>query len=45
MPGFKDMPAVQAECVVELDPVLFLQAQGPRIADAVEGLLDIMNNL
>ncbi len=44
MPGFKEMPAVKAGRVVELDPVLFLQAQGPRIADAVEGLIDIMNN-
>lgn len=44
MPGFKDMSAAKAGAVVELDPVLFLQAQGPRIADAVEGLIDIMNN-
>jgi len=44
MPGFKEMPAVKAGRVVELDPVLFLQAQGPRIADAVESLIDIMNN-
>jgi iron complex transport system substrate-binding protein len=43
-PGFKDMPAVKAGHVVELDPVLFLQAQGPRIADAVEELIDIVNN-
>lgn len=45
MPGFKEMPAVKAGHVVELDPVLFLEAQGPRIADAVEELLSIMNNL
>jgi len=44
MPGFKEMPAVKAGRVVELDPVLFLQAQGPRIADAVEGMIDIINN-
>ncbi len=44
MPGFKDMAAVKAGHIVELDPVLFLQAQGPRIADAVEGLIDIINN-
>jgi iron complex transport system substrate-binding protein len=44
MPGFKEMPAVKAGRLVELDPVLFLQAQGPRIADAVEGLIDIINN-
>jgi len=45
LPGFKDMPAVKAGRVVELDPVLFLQAQGPRIAEAVEELLNIMNNV
>lgn len=39
MPGFKDMPAVKEGHIVELDPVLFLQAPGPRVADAVEGLL------
>lgn len=44
MPGFKDMPAVKTGRVVELDPILFLQAQGPRIADAVEELIDIVNN-
>jgi iron complex transport system substrate-binding protein len=45
MPGFSEMPAVKAEHVVELDPVLFLQAQGPRIADAVEAMLNIVNNV
>lgn len=44
MAGFKDMPAIEEGRVSELDPVLFLQAQGPRIADAVEELLDIMND-
>jgi ABC-type Fe3+-hydroxamate transport system substrate-binding protein len=44
MPGFKEMPAVKAGQVVELDPVLFLQAQGPRIADAVEGMLNIVKS-
>jgi ABC-type Fe3+-hydroxamate transport system substrate-binding protein len=44
MPGFKEMPAVKEGHVVELDPVLFLQAQGPRIADAVEGMVDIVNS-
>jgi iron complex transport system substrate-binding protein len=44
MGGFKDIPAVKEGRVAELDPVLFLQAQGPRIADAVEELLDIMNS-
>jgi len=45
MPGFNLMPAVEEGRIVELDPVLFLEAQGPRIADAVEELLSIMNNL
>jgi iron complex transport system substrate-binding protein len=44
MPGFKEMPAVKAGHVVELDPVLFLQAQGPRIADAVEAMLNIVKS-
>ncbi len=44
MPGFKDMPAVAAGRMVELDASLFLQAQGPRIADAVENMLDTVNN-
>jgi iron complex transport system substrate-binding protein len=44
VPGFKTMPAIKEGRVVELDPVLFLQAQGPRIADAVEALLVIMNS-
>jgi iron complex transport system substrate-binding protein len=43
VPGFKTMPAIKEGRVVELDPVLFLQAQGPRIADAVEALLAIIN--
>jgi ABC-type Fe3+-hydroxamate transport system substrate-binding protein len=45
MPGFNLMSAVNGGHVVELDPVLFLQAPGPRIADAVEELLSIVNNL
>lgn len=44
IPGFKTMPAIAEGRVVELDPVLFLQASGPRIADAVEALLAIMNS-
>jgi len=44
MPGFKDMAAVKAGHIVELDPVLFLQAQGPRIADAVEAMLNIVKS-
>ena len=45
IPGFSEMPAVKAGHVVELDPVLFLQAQGPRIADAVEAMLNIVNTV
>lgn len=44
VPGFKTMPAIKEGRVVELDPVLFLQASGPRIADAVEALLAIVNS-
>ena len=43
IPGFNQMAAVQAGQVVELDPMLFLQAQGPRIADAVEEMLRLIN--
>ncbi len=42
VPGFNQMAAVKAGKVVELDPVLFLQAQGPRIADAVEEMLHLI---
>ncbi len=42
IPGFNQMAAVQAGQVVELDPALFLQAQGPRIADAVEEMLRLI---
>jgi iron complex transport system substrate-binding protein len=38
MPGFSGMMMVQNGKVQELDPVLYLQAPGPRIADAVEQL-------
>lgn len=42
-PGFNQMAAVKAGNVMELDPMLFLQAQGPRIADAVEVMLRLIN--
>jgi iron complex transport system substrate-binding protein len=42
IPGFNQMAAVKAGKVVELDPALFLQAQGPRIADAVEEMLRLI---
>jgi len=44
-PGFNQIPAVKAGHVVELDPMLFLQAQGPRIADAVEEMLRLVNEV
>ena len=43
IPGFNQMTAVKGGHVVELDPFLFLQAQGPRIADATEELLRLIN--
>ena len=43
-PVFNDMSAVKDGYIEELDPVLFLQAQGPRIADALEELLTIMDS-
>jgi iron complex transport system substrate-binding protein len=43
IPGFNQIDAVKAGLVVELDPFLFLQAQGPRIADAAEEMLRLIN--
>jgi iron complex transport system substrate-binding protein len=43
IPGFKSMSVVVAGKVRELDPALFLQAPGPRIADAVEQLAAYLN--
>lgn len=45
LPGFKDMPAVKAGKVRELDAALFLQAQGPRIADAAEQMAKLLNEV
>lgn len=42
VPGFNQMAVVKAGRVMELDPMLFLQAQGPRIADAVEEMLRLI---
>lgn len=42
MPGFNQMPAVKAGKVREIDTALFLQAQGPRIADAAEQLAKLL---
>ncbi len=43
IPGFKNMGVVVAGKIKELDPGLFLQAPGPRIADAVEQLAAYLN--
>ena len=43
IPGFNQMTAVKGGQVAELDPFLFLQAQGPRIADAAEEMLRLIN--
>jgi len=45
VPGFNNLEAVEAGKVKELDPALFLQAQGPRIADAVEQLASYLNEV
>lgn len=45
VPGYKDLAAVKGGKVKELDPVLFLQAQGPRIADAAEQMAKILNEV
>ncbi len=45
VPGFNQMAAVKGGKVKELDPVLFLQAQGPRIADAAEQMAGILNQV
>jgi iron complex transport system substrate-binding protein len=45
VPGFNQMAAVKNGKVKELDPVLFLQAQGPRIADAAEQMAGILNEV
>ena len=45
IPGFNNMDVVKEGKVKELDPALFLQAQGPRIADAVEQLAAYLNEV
>jgi len=45
VPGFNDMAVVKEGKVKELDPALFLQAQGPRIADAIEQLASYLNEV
>ena len=41
LPVYRDKAAVKEGRLVELDPSLYLQAPGPRIAMAVEGMLQI----
>jgi iron complex transport system substrate-binding protein len=45
VPGFNNLAVVKAGKVKELDPALFLQAQGPRIADAVEQMAAFLNEV
>ena len=45
VPGFNNFDVVKAGNVKELDPALFLQAQGPRIATAIEQLADYLNEV
>jgi iron complex transport system substrate-binding protein len=45
VPGFNGLDVVKMGKVKELDPALFLQAQGPRIADAVEQLAGYLNEV
>ena len=45
IPGFSSMSVVMSGKVKELDPALFLQAPGPRIADAVEQLAAYLNGI
>ncbi len=44
LPVCRDKAAVKEGRLVELDASLYLQAQGPRIAEAVEGMLEIMSS-
>ncbi len=43
LPVYRDKAAVKDGRLVELDPSLYLQAAGPRIATAAEGMLEIIN--
>ena len=43
IPGFNRLTAVTTGNVAELDPVLFMQAPGPRIAEAAELIESILN--
>jgi len=45
VPGFNNLEIVTAGMVKELDPALFLQAQGPRIGEAIEILAGYLNEV
>jgi iron complex transport system substrate-binding protein len=45
IPGFADLDAVKAGRVREISPTLFLQAQGPRIAEAAEEMGRLMTEI
>lgn len=45
VPGFSALPAVQQGRVREVDPTIFLSAQGPRIADAVEEMSRLLKEV
>ena len=42
IPGFNRLPAIQNGNVKELDPILFMQAPGPRIIDALEEMSSLL---
>ncbi|HXG41472.1 MAG TPA: ABC transporter substrate-binding protein [Dehalococcoidia bacterium] len=45
LPGMANLPPVQAGRVAELDPVLFLQAPGPRVTEAVAQMSQILEGM
>lgn len=45
IPGFSGLTAYKEGRLYEIDPVLFLRAQGPRIADAVEHMAELVKGV
>lgn len=45
IPGFSGLTAYKEGKLYEIDPVLFLRAQGPRIADAVEHMAELVKGV
>jgi iron complex transport system substrate-binding protein len=41
-PAWADVPAVQNERVYEIDFELYLQAPGPRVGEALDGLAELL---